>query len=112
MLSTRLSLFGEFIRSFISNASRVREVILILLTLIVAGAFVISKVEDIQFGDAVYLAFVTALSIGYGDISPDTNLGRVICVAIGLVGMLFIGITVAIANRSLADTVRRHEELG
>ena len=56
--------------------------------------------------EAVYFAFITGLSIGYGDITPDTALGRLISVLIGLVGMLFVGITVAIATRALADVVK------
>ena len=110
MLATRIGLFGEFIRSFIRNATRVGEVILILLSLIFAGAFAISRIEGILLGDAVYFSFITALSVGYGDIKPSTGLGKAVSVAIGLVGMMFIGITVAIANRSLADTVKRHEK--
>lgn len=111
MLSTRLHLFTEFVRSFLSHVARVREVIATLILLILIGAFIFSVAERISFMDSVYFAFVTALSVGYGDISPNTSLGRFLSICIGLIGMLFIGITVAIANRALAATVKKHEEL-
>jgi hypothetical protein len=99
---------GEFVRAFARNALHVREVITSLLMLIVLGGVTISQVEkNIKLGEAIYFAFITGLSIGYGDISPHTAWGRVISVLIGLVGMLFVGITVAIANRALADVARR-----
>jgi hypothetical protein len=65
-------------------------------------------VEGIKLGDAVYFAFITGLSIGYGDISPETVVGKVMSVVIGLVGMLFIGMTTAIATRALGDTAKRY----
>jgi voltage-gated potassium channel len=107
MIVKRLELIAEFLRAFARNALRIREVILSLLLLIVLGGVTISQVEGIQLGNAVYFAFVTGLSIGYGDISPNTAIGKTVSVAIGLVGMLFVGITVAIANRALADVARQ-----
>jgi hypothetical protein len=50
-------------------------VILLLVALVVAGAGVVTLVEKMPFGDTLYFAFVTGLTIGYGDIvvkTPDT----------------------------------------
>jgi voltage-gated potassium channel len=104
----RLSYFVEFIRVFARYALYVRESIMSLLLLIVLGGFTISKLESIKLGDAMYFAFITGLTIGYGDITPQTAWGRVASVAIGLVGVLFVGLTVAIATRALADTVKHN----
>jgi hypothetical protein len=104
----RLSVFSEFIRVFVRYALVVRESIASLLVLIVLGGFAISKFEGIKLSDAIYFAFVTGLSIGYGDIAPETAGGRVVSVAIGLVGMVFVGLTVAVATRALADTVKQN----
>jgi hypothetical protein len=104
-MSKRLAAFIEFVRTFVNYAMYVREAIVSLLLLIVLGGCAIAKVEGVKLGDAVYFAFITGLSIGYGDIAPKTGLGRVVSVAIGLVGMLFVGLTVAVATRALRDTV-------
>jgi voltage-gated potassium channel len=103
----RLTLFLEFIRCFARYALHIREVIATLILLIVLGGFVVSRVESIKLGTAIYFAFITALSVGYGDITPTTTSGKLVSVVIGLLGMLFVGLTVAIATRALADTAKR-----
>jgi hypothetical protein len=82
-----------------------REAIVSLLLLIVLGGCAIAKLEGVKLGDEIYIDSITGLSIGYGDIAPKTELGRAVSVAIGLVGMLFVGLTVAVATRALRDTV-------
>jgi voltage-gated potassium channel len=103
----RLTIFVDYIRTLVHYALHIRELIVSLLLLIVLGGFAISQLEGINLGDAIYFAFVTGLTIGYGDISPETTLGKTVSVAIGLVGMLFTGLTVAIATRAMADTAKR-----
>ncbi|WP_417744887.1 potassium channel family protein [Rosistilla oblonga] len=110
LMNIRLTLFLDFVGTFIRYTLRLREVIMSLLVLIVSGGFIISKVEEIELGDAVYFAFITALTIGYGDIAPTTPVGKIVSIGIGLVGMIFVGISVAIANRALADTAKKRYE--
>lgn len=43
------------------------------------------------FGDALWWSFVTATTVGYGDISPATALGRFVAAILMLVGIGFIG---------------------
>lgn len=109
-MKTRLTLFLDFVQTFAHYASHIREVIASLILLIVLGGCAIATVEGIKLGNAVYFAFITALSVGYGDITPTTTIGKLVSVGIGLVGMLFVGVTVAIATRALADTAKRHPE--
>jgi len=42
------------------------------------GALVFSIVEDRDFGDMFWFAVVTTCTVGYGDISPETKLGKVL----------------------------------
>ena len=106
----RVHEFYTFVRFFIHHLLLLREVVLSLLGLIVLGSLAISMVEEPDLSEALYFAFITALSIGYGDIAPVTTLGRVISVGIGLVGMVFVGLSVAIATRALSDTIKKLEE--
>ena len=101
----RLAASNEFARTFVKYTMKVRATIVSLLLLIVLGGCAIAKVEGIKLGNAIYFAFITGLSIGYGDIAPKTGLGRVVSVAIGFVGILFVGLTVAVATRALRDTI-------
>lgn len=98
-----LLVFGGY---FWRYALFVRHVLVGLLSMIIVGGVAVSYVEGLRIGDGVYFAFVTGLTIGYGDISAVTALGRVLSIAIGVIGMLLTGLTVAIATRALADAVK------
>ncbi len=99
--SSDFLVFSEF---FFKNAYLVRHVLAGLLSLIVLFGWMISYFEQFSLSDGLYFAFITALTIGYGDIHAITATGRVLCILTGIVGMLFTGITVAVANRSLHET--------
>jgi voltage-gated potassium channel len=47
--------------------------------------------------DAVYWAFITATTVGYGDIRPTRPLSKILSILIALIGMTFTGILVALA---------------
>jgi voltage-gated potassium channel len=47
--------------------------------------------------DSIYWAFITATTVGYGDIRPTTPASKVLSILIALVGMTFTGILVALA---------------
>jgi len=70
----------------------------------VIGATIIAFLEKMPFGDALYFSFVTGLTIGYGEIVVKTFLGRMVAILIGLIGIIFTGMVVAIAVRALQKT--------
>ena len=63
----------------------------ITISTVIIGALGMTFVEHMSFGNALWWAFVTATTVGYGDISPATPLGRVIAVILMLVGIGFLG---------------------
>ena len=97
-------MFKPFTYHFFHISWRVRSVILVLVALIVIGAVVITSVEKMPFGDALYFSFVTGLTIGYGEIVPKTVLGRLVALMIGLIGIVFTGMVVAVAVRAVQKT--------
>jgi voltage-gated potassium channel len=105
----RLSQFARFRNHVFRLVVVIRGVLGALIALIVLNGFAISWFEKIPIGDAVYFAFVTAFTIGYGDISPETAGGRVVALVIGMFGLIFTGLIVAVATRALADTVKESE---
>lgn len=48
-----------------------------------------------SFVDAIWWAFVTATTVGYGDVSPVTTEGRIVAVALMIVGIGAIGVFTA-----------------
>jgi len=94
-------MFRKFTSHFFQTSWHVRSVIFVLIALIVIGATIIAFVEKMPFGDALYFSFVTGLTIGYGEIVVKTFLGRVVAILIGLIGIIFTGLVVAVAVHAL-----------
>lgn len=105
-MSPSLNPFFIFQRYFFRYTYYVHKILIGLVTMIIAGGFLISYLENVSLGEGLYFSFITGLTIGYGDITPVTTWGRVLSVAIGLVGIIFTGVSVAVATRALADTVK------
>jgi len=84
-----------------------RGVLLCLFCLFLLLTVGLIFAEAMPFGEAVYFAAITALTVGYGDVTPVTPLGQVLSVAIGFLGVIFVGISVAVANRALARALER-----
>ena len=89
-------MFTCFTNHFFQIVWHVKSVFLALIALIVAGAGAINLFEKMPFADTLYFAFVTGLTIGYGDIVPQTPGGRLVALLIGFVGILFTGLMVAV----------------
>ena len=98
-----MPVFREFIFHFYRILWEVRIVILGLFAHIILGAWIISIVEHIPFGDSCYFSFVTGLTIGYGDIVAKTIIGRIVALLIGLIGIIYTGIIVAAAVIALRE---------
>jgi voltage-gated potassium channel len=84
-----MRLFKKTRRFFDTNGFK--YMVLITMTFIVIGGLLIHYVEEISFLDGIWWAFVTATTVGYGDISPNTVLGRLIATVLMLTGIGLIG---------------------
>lgn len=83
-----------------------------LVLLIVLGGLGISFFEGISFAEGFYFTFVTAFTIGFGDIAPVTPGGRALTLLVGLIGLIFTGLIVSVATRALALTVEEVKQRG
>jgi hypothetical protein len=68
---------------------------------VLVAAVIYTLVEDVSFLDGVWWAIVTATTVGYGDISPETVGMRVVAVLVMFTGI----VTAAIVTASLAATI-------
>lgn len=57
--------------------------------------------EGWSLGDSLYFAFVSGLTIGYGDLVPKHSLSRTLAVCIGFSGIILTGLVAALAVRAL-----------
>jgi hypothetical protein len=82
-----------------------------LIALIVAGAAAITLIEGVPFSETLYFTFVTGLTIGYGDIVMKTPFGRLIALLIGLIGILFTGLIVAVLVYAVRESYEESKNI-
>ncbi len=95
----------RFSYHFLIIIRHLKSIFLILIALVVISAMVITQIEDIPFGEALYFSFITGLTIGYGDIVVKTPFARLIAVLLGLIGMIASGILVAVSIRAVEKSL-------
>ena len=78
-------------------ANRIWLILAIYVVSLLLGAMTFSLVEAKSFSDGLWWATVTALTIGYGDLTPVTATGRVIGVLFGHF-WIFMVIPMIVAN--------------
>lgn len=59
--------------------------------LLLGGAAVYSITEKVTFVDSLWWAFVTSTTVGYGDISPTTAVGRLVAMVLMITGIGMFG---------------------
>lgn len=83
------------------------------VTIVVFFSFIYEHVEKVSFTQAVWWAIVTTTTVGYGDISPRTFIGKVLAVMLMLLGIGFVGsLTSLITSTIIRDhRIKRDVEL-
>jgi len=101
-------------RALVWLANSPRTLILSYALLIIVCGLIYHHFEDeASFGDSIWWAIVTASTVGYGDISPQSLWGRVLAgILISVMVLLVIPlITAHFASKLIVDTdAFRHEE--
>lgn len=64
------------------------------VTYLLLGALVFSKIEGWRYLDAVYWADITLLTIGLGDYSPSSAVGRGLIIPFAIGGILMVGLVI------------------
>ena len=95
----------KFLGGLIVGLGVVWPVLSGLLLLIVGLGVVVGLIEHWTLQEAVYFAFVSGLTIGYGDLAPTHLVTRTLAIGIGFCGVLFTALVAAVAVRALAGTI-------
>lgn len=61
-------------------------------------------VEDLPVIDAVYVATVIFTTVGYGDIHPSTDVGRIFTMMLATYGIIILGIFIGVAGEAIVDS--------
>jgi voltage-gated potassium channel len=99
--SLRLILFLRFIVVFFQNAmtilkrNRFGQILLAFSFVVVGAGAMFAYLEDRTFIDGVWYAIVTITTVGYGDVIPVTDPGRMFGVVLILFGVVFFSLVSA-----------------
>ena len=73
-----------------------------LLAAIAGLGLLIGLIEGWSISESIYFAFVSGLTIGYGDFAPKTLVARMLAIMIGFCGVLLTGLVAAVAVTALS----------
>ena len=82
-----------------------------LASLLVLGTVFYTMVEKLAVLDSLYLSFTTLTTIGYGDFTPKTALGKIFTMIYGLLGLGIVSLSLGIiAKEALALQKQRKKQ--
>ena len=87
----------KFVQLFVYGLELAAPLLLSLAVLIALLGQVVGARESWNRFDSLYWSFITATTVGYGDIRPLRKLSKILAVLIAFVGLIFTGIIVALA---------------
>jgi len=98
-----------FLRAF--NSKRLRTILITIIASVTIFGFVffVTEPQVKSFGDGMWWALVTITTVGYGDITPMTTVGRFVASALMFVGLgLISSVTAIISLKFIQNFVDHH----
>ena len=86
----------------------ISPLILFMVLLIIFLSLIVRKIEKWSYFDALYWGFITALTVGYGDIKPTKRLSRICSIFIAITGIVMCGILVALSVEAASRTYQEY----
>ena len=114
--SLRLLLFVRFFTGFMKdivavlNRNRFGQILVASAFIILGAGALFSYLEDRALWDGVWYALVTITTVGYGDVVPVSDYGRVFGVVLILFGVVFFSLVTANISAFLIGSDQRKVE--
>ena len=98
-----------FLKEFAFGIWLTTPLLLSLAIVITALGQVVGKMEGWSSFDSFYWSFITATTVGYGDVRPQRRGPRILSILIALVGLTFTGILIAVAVHAATIALAAHD---
>jgi len=83
-------------------------VIALFMILIILLGQIVGRFEGWSISNSLYWSFITALTVGYGDIRPSKKHSKLLAVIIALIGIMYTGIIVAVTVNAATQSFKTH----
>ena len=91
----------EFVTAHVALMAELAGLMAIVAAVIVIAGVAIARFDRVPLEEAIYFAFITAFTVGFGDIAPKSRGARAVSVLLAFLGLILVGIFVAVATHAL-----------
>ena len=91
----------DFMTAHIGLVGELSGLLVLFAVVTVGTAVVIARFDRLPLEEAIYFAFITAFTVGYGDFTPRSRGARIACVILAFLGLILAGVLVAVAVHAL-----------
>ena len=99
-----------FIRLFFWSIYLIAPLLVFLSFVIIVLGQIVCHIEKWNKFDGLYWSFITATTVGYGDIRPLKKVSRALSVLIAFVGLMLTGIIIALTLNTTTIAFEKHVE--
>jgi voltage-gated potassium channel len=98
-----LVMIGPHVRSNLSSTAKLRLVILLVLMVVCGGTMGFVVIEDMEPFDAFYMTVITLSTVGFGEVTPLTPVGRLFVVILIGFGVAAAGSLAALMGQQVLE---------
>lgn len=91
----------DFLIAHLSIVYELVTVFLLIGLVIFLCGILIARFDNLSLSEAVYFAFITALTVGFGDVVPKSTAARFITIVLAFIGLTLVGVLVGVAVHAI-----------
>lgn len=100
-----------FLKLFLYGLTLAIPLLFLFAVLIIVTGQIVGRKESWTRFDSLYWSFITATTVGYGDIRPTKNLSKLLSILIAFIGLVFTGIVVALAIHAASAALKENKDM-
>jgi voltage-gated potassium channel len=99
-----------FIKIFFWGVYLTYPILVAIIVIIISLGLIVGRIESWTKFNSIYWSFITALTVGYGDMKPISKASKILSIIVGSVGIMLGGILVAITLEATTNAFEVHTD--